>query len=98
MLAKKNEEIRDAVDILEVISRDKAFRDQYFSRQMAIHDAVTREKHACEKGLEEGIEKGRYAAGVKLAKNGMKIDAIAAMLELDEDKLRQLLNSPDTQD
>lgn len=43
MLAKKNEEIREAVNVLEAIKQSEANRAMYLSREMAIHDAATRE-------------------------------------------------------
>lgn len=59
MLAKKNEEIQEAVNVLEAIKQSEANRAMYLSREMAIHDAATRElryKQLEEKNLKQERE------------------------------------------
>lgn len=56
MLSEKNEKIKKAYSILEVMSKDKEARALYLAREMALHDEVTRIEEAKEEGREEGRE------------------------------------------
>ncbi|SFC49050.1 hypothetical protein [Clostridium uliginosum] len=76
MLAEKNEKIRKAYNILEVISKDDKARAAYESREAELHDQMTRLKSAKEEGIKEGIKE----ATIKNAKNflimGLDVDMI----------------------
>lgn len=97
MLANQNENIREAKSVLDAIKQSEENRALYFSRQMAIHDAVTREKHAEERGLEIGKEIG-FAMGEammlqKFLDAGMDEDTIQRMLNISTKQLRGMLKS-----
>jgi predicted transposase/invertase (TIGR01784 family) len=85
MLAEKNEKIRKAYNILEVISKDDNARAAYEAREAELHDQMTRLKSAKEEGikegLEKGLEKGLKEATIKNAKNflimGLDINMVA---------------------
>ena len=53
MLAKKNEDIGKAYDILMVMSKNEKARLAYEAREAEIHDQATREKTAKEDGIKE---------------------------------------------
>lgn len=58
MLSKENPDIKQAYDILQIMSKDKAERMAYEARQAEIMDQRTREKTAREAGKREGLEEG----------------------------------------
>ncbi|MDD3880197.1 MAG: DUF4351 domain-containing protein, partial [Syntrophomonas sp.] len=58
MLATKNEEIKKALSILEIVSQDEKARMLYEAREAEIRDQITRIESAREEGLKEGMEKG----------------------------------------
>ena len=58
MLATKNEEIKKALSILEIVSQDEKARMIYEAREAEIRDQITRIESAREEGLKEGMEKG----------------------------------------
>lgn len=55
MIAKHDEYLSEAIDILDELNRDPALKQAYFRRQMAIMDEET-QKHAF---YEDGLEKGQ---------------------------------------
>ena len=55
MLAQKNEDIKKAYSIHEIISKDEKARMAYEAREAAIKDEVTRMKSAEEKGKTEEL-------------------------------------------
>ncbi len=73
MLAEKNEKIKKAYSILEVISKDGIKRAAYEAREAELHDQMTRLKSAREEGLKEGIkegiEKGIEKGKIEMTKN-----------------------------
>jgi len=69
MLAEKNEKIRKAYNILEIISKDDKARAAYESREAELHDQMTRLKSAREEGVKEGLKEGLKEATIKNAKN-----------------------------
>ena len=96
MLAKKNEDIKKAYDILKIVSQDEKARMVYEAREAEIKDQLTRIKSARKKGIEDGIKKG-IEKGVKdVAKNllekGMKAADIAEVTGLTVSEINQLLN------
>lgn len=60
MLAEKNNDIKKAYSLLQIISKDEKARMLYEARQVEISDQLTRIKSA-EKGIEQGIEPRTYA-------------------------------------
>ena len=75
-IMNKNEEIKEAIDELEEISKDKelrliaelkekAIRDERNMMEHAIEDGL---KQGIERGIEQGIEQGTKQAEIKMAK------------------------------
>jgi predicted transposase/invertase (TIGR01784 family) len=69
MLAEKNEKIKKACSILEVISKDDIKRAAYEAREAELHDQMTRLKSAREEGIREGIREGIKEATRENAKS-----------------------------
>ena len=98
MLAEKNEKIRKAYNILEVISKDDKARVAYESREAELHDQMTRLKSAKEEGIKEGIKKGikegLKEATIKNAKNflimGLDIDMVAKGTGLSVEEVQKI--------
>lgn len=94
MLAEKNEKIRKAYNILEVISKDDKARAAYESREAELHDQMTRLKSAREEGIKEGIKEGLKEATIKNAKNflimGLDIDMVASGTGLSVEEVQQI--------
>ncbi len=99
MLAEKNEKIRKAYNILEIISKDDKARAAYEAREAELHDQNTRLKCAREEGLKEGREEGLKEATIKNAKNfllmGLDVHMVAkgTGLSVEEvEKIKKELN------
>ncbi|WP_026888175.1 Rpn family recombination-promoting nuclease/putative transposase [Clostridium beijerinckii] len=86
MLAEKNEKIKKAYNILEVISKDDNARAAYEAREAELHDQMTRLKSA----REEGIKEER----IKNAKNflvmGLDVDMVAKGTGLSVDEVLKI--------
>ena len=71
MLEEKIKELKEAAEMLELLSHDKKARELYESRQKAIHDQVTNiigaTEEAREEGKKEGIKLGEEK-GIKIGK------------------------------
>lgn len=71
-IMNKNEEIKEAIDELEEISKDKELRLIAELKEKAIRDERNMMEHAIEDGLkqgiEQGIEQGTKQAEIKMAK------------------------------
>jgi predicted transposase/invertase (TIGR01784 family) len=76
MLAAKNEQIKKAFNLLEIISQDEKARMIYEARQAEIHDQVTRLESAREEGKEEGKKEGIKELAIKLLNRGIDINVI----------------------
>ncbi|SFA81123.1 Rpn family recombination-promoting nuclease/putative transposase [Clostridium frigidicarnis] len=104
MLAEKNEDIRKAYDLLQVMSKDEKSRMAYEAREAEIHDQMTRIKTAREeginigidKGINIGIDKGANDKAIKIAekmiKRGDSMEDIVDITELPENKIIELRN------
>ena len=94
MLAEKNEKIRKAYNILEVISKDDKVRAAYESREAELHDQMTRLKSAKEEGIKEGIKEELKEATIKNAKNflimGLDIDMVAKGTGLSVEEVQKI--------
>lgn len=90
MLAEKNEKIKKAYNILEVISKDDKARATYESREAELHDQMTRLKSA----KEEGIKEGSKETTIKNAKNflimGLDIDMVAKGTGLSVEEVQKI--------
>jgi len=58
MLANKNEYLKEAVDEIQKINRDRALREEYLKRKMAIMDEESQKDSYFEAGLKKGVEQG----------------------------------------
>lgn len=72
-MAIVNKNIGKAFDILNVMSQNKEERAAYLSREMALHDEVTKLEEALQEGREEGREEGEKKKAIEIAKNLMDI-------------------------
>lgn len=90
MLAEKNNDIKKAYSLLQIISKDEKARMLYEARQAEISDQLTRIKSAEEKGREEGREEGKIRVAENLLKLGLNVKQIADAAELSEEKVMEL--------
>ncbi|OOM06333.1 PD-(D/E)XK nuclease family transposase [Clostridium saccharobutylicum] len=94
ILEEKNEKIRKAYNILEVISKDDNARAAYEAREAELHDQMTRLKSAREEGKEEGIKEGIKEAKIKNAKNflllGLNLDIVAKGTGLSIEEIQRI--------
>ncbi len=82
MLAERNENIKNAYNILQRISQNKEARMAYEAREAEIMDQLTREKVAKEEGREEGREEGIKSAIKKMLVRGMDSETVASILDV----------------
>lgn len=86
MLSEKNNEIKKAYGILQVMSKDKEARALYLAREMAIHDEATR--------IEEAEERGKKEGSISIAKNlinlGIKEEDILKATGLSKEELKRI--------
>lgn len=61
VLAQKNKDIKNAYDLLQIISRDEKARMIYEARQAEIHDQLNRLHSAHQKGKAEGLEEAKVS-------------------------------------
>lgn len=92
MLAKKDENINSAYQILKKVSRNKEARMAYEARQAEIMDQMTREKIAREEGIEQGIEQGKKQDVINFLKLGVSEDVVAQGTGLTIETVRKLKN------
>ena len=99
VLAQKNKDIKNAYDLLQIISRDEKARMLYEARQAEIHDQLTRIQSAQEKGRAEGKAEGKAEEKVALAKKmllkNMDLHIIAEITGLSVEKIEKLKKNPD---
>jgi len=98
MLEERIKELKEAAEVLELLSHDKKARELYESRQKAIHDQVTNIIGATEEAREEGIklgeEKGRMKEKIETAKSllsmGLDIEKVVKATGLNKEKVEKL--------
>jgi predicted transposase/invertase (TIGR01784 family) len=94
MLSEKNNEIKKAYSILQVMSKDKEARALYLAREMAIHDEATRIEEAEERGKIEGIKEGLKEGSISIAKNlisiGLSEEDIIKATGLSKDEIKRI--------
>ncbi|TDX51518.1 putative transposase/invertase (TIGR01784 family) [Orenia marismortui] len=103
MLEERMKELKEAAEVLELLSHDKKARELYESRQKAIHDQVTNIIGATEEAREEGIklgekrgiEKGRIKEKIETAKNllnmGLEIEQVVKATGLKKEEVENLV-------
>lgn len=97
-LIERSETLKMAKEMLEKISADEMLRQQYYAREKARLDAISRIKYAevkgMEKGMEKGIEKGmkkeKIAIARKLKSMSIPVEQIKEATGLSEEQLREL--------
>ncbi|SHH89739.1 Rpn family recombination-promoting nuclease/putative transposase [Clostridium intestinale] len=87
MLAEKNEKIKKAYGILEVISKDDIKRAAYEAREAELHDQMTRLKSA----REEGRREEKLINAKKLILLGVDVEIVAKGVGLSIDEVKRLL-------
>jgi predicted transposase/invertase (TIGR01784 family) len=94
MLARKNENIKTAYEILDNASRDEKKRLAYEARQMAIMDEESRIDEAREEGLKEGlkegIERGKMETVKAMLNEGIDIMLISKITKLPIEMIKEL--------
>ncbi|AGX41931.1 Rpn family recombination-promoting nuclease/putative transposase [Clostridium saccharobutylicum] len=86
MLAKKNESIKKAYSLLQIISKDEKARMIYEAREAELRDQLTRIKCAEEKGANE--------KSIKIAQNllrmGLSVQQVASAAEIEIDEVEMI--------
>lgn len=86
MLAQKNESIKKAYNLLQIISKDEKARMIYEAREAELRDQLTRIKSAEEKGANE--------KSIKIAKNllkmGLSIEQVATAAEITIEQVKKI--------
>ena len=102
MAAEKNQDIKRAYDLLQIISKDEKARMLYEAREAELRDQLTRLKVAEDKGRAEGRMEGR-AEGMnmgetqkalkiaeKMLRRGDSAEDVAELTELSPEKVAEL--------
>ena len=89
MLAEKNENIKNAYEILQRVSKSKEARMAYEARQAEIMDQLTREKSA----REEGIKQEKISIAKNALQMNLSIEQIERLTGLSQDMIKDLMNS-----
>ncbi len=74
VLSQKNKDIKNAYDLLQIISQDEKARMIYEARQKEIHDQLTRIKSAKKEGRIEGRKEGRVEGMAEVAQKLLKMN------------------------
>jgi len=77
----KNQDIKNAYDLLRIIRQDEQARMIYEARQKEIHDQLTRIKSAKDEGRAEGREEGRAEFMAEVAQKLLKMDMSIEKIE-----------------
>ena len=93
-IVKENNEIKEAMDELEKISKDEELRIVAELREKAIRDKKNGLRHAREEGIKEGIEQGIEQGVKRVAKKmlatSMPIKEIIKITGLTEEQILKL--------
>uniref|UniRef100_UPI00257FBA2E Rpn family recombination-promoting nuclease/putative transposase n=1 Tax=Clostridium sp. UBA1652 TaxID=1946348 RepID=UPI00257FBA2E len=92
MLAKKNDKIKKAYSILEVISKDDIKRAAYEAREAELHDQMTRLKSAREEGREEGRVEEKLNNAKNLILLGVDVETVAKGVGLSIEEIKKILS------
>lgn len=90
MLLNKNEKIKKAYNVLQILSKDDKARAAYEAREAELHDQMTRIKSAREEGREEGATEKALRIAEKMLQRGDSIGDIVEMTELPKEKIIDL--------
>ena len=93
-IMNKNEEIKEAMEELEEISKDKELRLIAELKEKAIRDERNMMEHAIEDGLKQGIEQGTKQAEIKIARylksKDIDIETIIGATNLTKEEIEKL--------
>ena len=64
-------------EVLKILSKDEDARAQYLSREMALHDEVTRLNYATKKGMAEGERKNAVKVARSMLNDGVSVELVA---------------------
>ena len=98
-MAKKDEYIGEAYEVLQRLSADELKRLEYETRQKAIRDYNTQMNSAERRGIQQGIEQGsrqgakdeRCSIIKKLWKKGTSIEEVADLLDMKAEDIEVLI-------
>lgn len=80
-MAEKNEDIKEAYEILMHLSEDDKKRMEYEAREKALrdynHQMYWAERRGLEQGIQRGVNKGKKEMALKLLKENILVDLIA---------------------
>lgn len=105
-MAKKDEYIGEAYEVLQRLSADELKRLEYETRQKAIRDYNTQMNSAERRGIRQGIEQGRRQGAKdercsivkKLWKKGTSIEEIADLLDAKVEEIKVLIEESEDKD
>jgi len=86
MLAERNQKIKKAYELLQIISQDKKARMLYEAREAELRDQLTRMKSEKDKGRAEG----RAEVAKNLLELGMEIAMVAKATGMTEEEIKKL--------
>ena len=90
----KNEDIKEAVEELTIMSKDEELRRLADLREKAIRDERSALAYAKEEGVKQGIELGLKEKEIQIAKNMLEekidIEVIKRVTGLTEDEIQKL--------
>jgi predicted transposase/invertase (TIGR01784 family) len=87
-LVERSEALKMAKEILEQISADEKLRQEYYAREKARLDAISRIKYAETKGM----EKAKLEIAKSALKEGVEIDVIVKLTGFSEEKIEKIKN------
>jgi len=87
MLANKNDSIKKAYNVLQIISKDENARMVYEAREAELRDQLTRIRSAEEKGKTEGMIEGKIETAKNLLQLGVSTEIIMKATELSEHEI-----------
>ncbi len=93
MAKKENKEVKQATEIINMMSMNPEEWDMYFSRKMAIMDYNSGISNAREKGIEEGKKEEKIKIAKQLLKMGMNKKEIKKITELTQEEIEEIEKS-----
>ena len=95
-LSAKGWEMKEAMFHLKELSRDEGLRLVEEAREKAWKDQAAREDDSFNKGMAQGMERGKAKGKKELAgsmlKNGLEISLISKITGLSEEEINQLIS------
>ena len=97
-----NTDVKEAIDIVKLMTLDEKSRYEYINRTMEIKDYYTLKDEAMREGIEEGkqegieigkqegIEEGKKDVAKKLLKSGVDIEIIKSTTGLEDEEIQKL--------